>query len=213
MIHYKSRKDFILRHLRSKSSSRLILDTGCVGEGANGFLHSEIKKDLQAGDTLIGIDQDKRVNDFAVSANIQYRNFSIFSEEIDEFKNKADVVVLAEVFEHLPTPYLALHKIFSLLKKDGILIMTYPNPLRFDNFCRYLWQKDVCRRSFVEKYAGAKDHKIFPMPPCLVKYFQDEFNCEILELSFLKGWLSRFPILNKFSNYIGLSIKNLGRRH
>ena len=61
----------------------------------------------------------------------------------EKFKNSFDVVVLCEVFEHLPHPYLALHKINYCLKEGGVLIMTYPNPFSLRILLKYLFQKDI----------------------------------------------------------------------
>ena len=81
--------------------------------------------------------------------------------------------------------------------------MTYPNPLNIGIFYRYILRKDILNKDFLKVYKGADDHKIFPMPPCMVIYLQ-ELGFDVKEVAFIKGKFSKIPFLNKFSDYVGV---------
>ena len=130
---------------------------------------------------------------------IKYKKISIFDFNDKNF----DIVTLLEVFEHLPHPYLSLHKIYDVLNEDGILILTYPNPLNIGIFYRYLFTDNILNKNFLDIYKGADDHKIFPMPPSMIVYLE-YLGFKVEELSYIKGKFSNIPFLNKFSSYIGI---------
>jgi len=56
-----------------------------------------------------------------------YKVFSYAHDALKEYKEKVDIVVSFQVIEHVEDPVLFLKEIFSLLKKDGILILATPN--------------------------------------------------------------------------------------
>lgn len=130
---------------------------------------------------------------------VQYEKESIF----DFNKKGFDIVTLLEVFEHLPHPYLALHKIYDSMNVGGVFIMTYPNPLNIGIFYRYILRKNILDKDFLKIYKGAYDHKVFPMPPCMIIYLED-LGFKVQELSYIKGKFNKIPFLNKFSDYIGI---------
>jgi len=66
---------------------------------------------------------------------------NIFTGSIDDFAytdKSFDVICMFEVLEHLHDPYSSLVKLKSLLKDDGILVITVPN---FSSFLRIFFGK------------------------------------------------------------------------
>jgi len=157
---------------------------------------------ISPDDAYVGIDISIDREKFKPSKNVKYVESSMFDLD-SSFDESADVVLFCEVFEHLETPYSALHKIYSLLKPGGRLIMTYPNPLSLGIFVRYLGIKNVSDEKFLSTYLGSAGHKIFPMPPCMVNYLHS-LGFKVTEVDFLKGRFAGWPILNKFAAYVAI---------
>ena len=213
MSVYLTRTDFVLGALNlNKSSPKTILDVGFIGEYRKPFIHNAIKGAMGKKDRLIGLDSSDKINNYENTENIIYQKKSIFDIDDGSLGDGVDAVVLCEVFEHLYTPFLSLHKICAILKPGGKLIMTYPNPLSIRIFIKYLLQKDVTNKDFISTYNGAPDHKVFPLPPSMIKYLQD-IGFVVRELHYLKGRFHRHRILKKFSPYIGIvAVKKGGRK-
>lgn len=189
---------------------RRILDVGFIGEHAEPFIHNAILKDLRPGEQVMGMDIQDKISGYRDSDRAAYRKVSIFDiEGMEEFRSAFDAVTLCEVFEHLPHPYLSLHKIHYALKPGGLLVATYPNPLNLRSFVSYLRQGDVTEPGFVSRFMGAPDHRVFPFPVCLAKYLTD-IGFKVEEIAFLKGIATRLPFLRKFGNYVGLSARKAG---
>lgn len=57
------------------------------------------------------------------------KNVFFYNSEIENYssREKYDLIVMLTVFEHLKNPKKAFDKVFSLLKKDGIIYLTAPN--------------------------------------------------------------------------------------
>ena len=206
-MRYKNREEFVTKNIKKhKKSKSNYLDIGFVGEYEKPLMHYEILKTLDKNDSLLGVDINPKIdnidNDVIIKkykSQVNYEKESIF----DFNKKDFDVVTLLEVFEHLPHPYLALHKIYDSMNDGGVFIMTYPNPLNIGIFYRYIFRKNILNKDFMKIYKGAHDHKIFPMPPCMVIYLE-ELGFTVQEVSYIKGKLNRVPFLDKFSDYIGI---------
>lgn len=204
MKRYSSRTEFVLHTLASVTCPRRILDIGFIGEYEQPFIHNEIIRTLGTEDRLHGIDIGPGINKYKDQRNVHYSQLSIFDvNKIPEMKGAYDCVILCEVFEHLPHPYLALHRIHHCLKYGGMLVMTYPNPIGFRIFMRYLFTKNIADPYFISQYRGAEDHKIFPMPSSITAYLNETGYC-VTEIAFPKGKLQLIPVLEKFSSYVGL---------
>lgn len=210
MSVYLTRTDFVMGSLNlNEPSAKTILDVGFIGEYKEPFIHNAIKGAMGEDHCLIGLDLSDKIDDFTNTGNVTYQKKSIFDIDDGKLDARVDAVVLCEVFEHLYTPFLSLHKIYAVLKPGGKLIMTYPNPLSMRIFIRYLFQKEVTNRDFISIYNGAPDHKVFPMPPSMIKYLQD-IGFIVKELHYLKGKFPRHRILKKFSPYIGIMAAKKG---
>lgn len=218
---YPARTDFVLDRLKLGPTGKSILDIGFIGGYAEATVHYAIVDSLGPADRLIGIDIDAdRLANFLANEktaqrqarfDLQYEVMSIFNTSFAA--GEIDVVLLLEVFEHLPTPYRALDEIVRILKPGGSLVMTYPNPLSLPLALRYLLRNDLLDSGWLRAFRGAPDHRIFPHPVCLVNYLTD-IGFEVNSLAFIKyayprlGFLNRilphFVVTRKFSNYIGI---------
>lgn len=107
------RLQVVLKHKKSGS----LLE---IGSGSGLFMREAQKYfDVQ------GIE----FSDYA--AKIGRKNFglNIMTANLYDFQSskKYDVIVMFHVLEHVLDPSLALQKIKSMLKKDGVLVMAFPN--------------------------------------------------------------------------------------
>ena len=108
----KRRFDEIIKHIKNPKS---ILDIGC-GD-------SELINRLNAPE-IVGIDIRENLK--------QNKNGSIYKADAEHlpFKdNSFDCVIMAAFIEHLPSPGKAVKEAYRVLKKNGKLIITTPNPL------------------------------------------------------------------------------------
>jgi hypothetical protein len=79
----------------------------------------------------------------ADKAGVQWVKCNLMEDDPAEFKAAFDIVVLAEVIEHLPIPpYVILSKIRSWLHPNGVVLMTTPNLFRLRNVIRMLRGRD-----------------------------------------------------------------------
>jgi SAM-dependent methyltransferase len=102
----------------------------------------------------IGYDKNTPKNESnAYKKNIQ----GDISEITKKLANKKfDTIICAELLEHLENPYQFLREIHSLLKKDGELIISTPNPLGFPILFFELFQN--------KKRFYSKDHTYYFLP-------------------------------------------------
>jgi SAM-dependent methyltransferase len=79
----------------------------------------------------------------ADAAGVTFTVCNLLDDDPPSFKAAFDVIVLAEVIEHLPVPpYLILRKIRSWLKPGGALLLTTPNLFRLRNIVRMIRGRD-----------------------------------------------------------------------
>lgn len=111
------------------SKESLILDFGC-GEGA----FSQRLKDngFQVHSSDIDKEQFKATVD-------KYIHLDLNKEQIsDNFDIKYDVIIAMEIIEHLENPWKFIRDIKSLLKPNGLLILSTPNISNFSSRIRFL---------------------------------------------------------------------------
>ena len=90
---------------------------------------------------------------------------------------KAGTIVFLEVLEHLANPLLCLQNISNHTEKDGILILTTPNPSSSKNILNLLLKGKLY--SFQEKHL--LEHHVFTPWEHIVKFFLESCEFEILE--------------------------------
>jgi len=99
-----------------------VLDIACgVGYGCK-MLSDEGAKSIVGVDILENNIEYAKIN--YTTDNITYIKNSIY--EI-EYKDKFDVITCFETIEHVPDDNLAIKKLFTALKKEGLLIISTPN--------------------------------------------------------------------------------------
>jgi 2-polyprenyl-3-methyl-5-hydroxy-6-metoxy-1,4-benzoquinol methylase len=106
-----------LKECTAEDSHRL-LD---IGSGMGLFLWKAKKK----GFDVEGLELSPYACDFVSSLGMKVKNSSIYDAKLENHAYSA--IIMKEVIEHLPDPKLALKKVFSSLKKGGVLFLTTGN--------------------------------------------------------------------------------------
>jgi methionine biosynthesis protein MetW len=101
-------------------ANKRVLDVGC-GTGSL----SRLLVDLR-GALVVGIEPDPKRATIARKRGIDARD-GFFDEATASSLGKFDVVVFADVLEHLPDPASALQLTRQVLKSDGMVIVSVPN--------------------------------------------------------------------------------------
>ncbi len=186
-----------------------VLDVGCgVGTIAIYLAH--------LGKNVVGIDISKRAIDIAKDAvPDDLLNKLIFRKvELDKFKsknkNKFDLVICAEVLEHIEDDKTFLKDIFYVLKPGGYLVLTTPTPeslmYRWGMYKRFDLEVGHLRR-----YTGKQIKKIISSTGFDVVFFRQTES--ILRSSLFTtrlGFLIKFirgplvPIFHKLDEFVGL---------
>lgn len=110
-------RDDIIKLISFKDSN--ILEIGC-GEGNTLVeLKKQGKAKFIAGVDIIDLNQANRLDKF-ILADIESDNINLPEEYFD-------VIICADVLEHLKDPWSVLKKISKFLKPDGILLASIPN--------------------------------------------------------------------------------------
>lgn len=221
---YPTRASFVIDIMsRCNPPSKKILDVGFIGGYKEAAVHYNIVDNLGESDSLVGIDideskmnqflSDPKTKEFQKRKNLRYEVMSIFDTNFED--NTFDFVLLLEVFEHLFLPYSVLKEIHRILKVGGGVIITYPNPLSLGKLLKYIHQKDLLDRQYLNSFRGASDHKVFPHPICFAIYLNEVgFQTKAIEFikydfkpffSALHAFLARIGVTRKFSSYVGIS--------
>ena len=120
---------------------------------------------------------------------------------------KPGVVLFLEVLEHLANPLLGIQHIAEHMEKDGILILTTPNPQSSKNRLNLLLKGSLY--AFQEKHL--LEHHVFTPWEHIVKFYLETSGFEILEYaivdtaymnqkpSSLKGYLKYY--IERFIEY------------
>ncbi|MFA4872192.1 MAG: radical SAM protein [Patescibacteria group bacterium] len=143
--YYNQVSDYGMNSLRRKKILSLagdkvaqagvrILDLGC----ASGYLAKELKR----GDNFVaGLDISEK---YAGELKEQLDFFAVMNVESDEWPmefldHKFDLIIMAEVLEHLFDQPGFLDKLKTILKPDGEIIISTPNFLLWNNRIRMLF--------------------------------------------------------------------------
>jgi len=144
--YYNSKTNYGMNSLRKKKildlinikelTNKKILDIGC----ASGYLSQELK---QADNYVVGIDISA-TNLAKISSAID--KTLVLDIENDAWpesftKNKFDVIIMAEIIEHLFDQDNLLKKLKQILQSSGFIILTTPNFLTWNNRLRMLFGK------------------------------------------------------------------------
>lgn len=116
-------------HFQTKKNQK-VLDVGC------GTCQSllEIKK---MGGEAWGIDVDKNSQNVAKKLKLKFKLGTIHKSNLP--KNYFDLITASQVLEHEPNPIMFLKKCKKLLKKNGKIILSFPNT---DAVYAKIWRKN-----------------------------------------------------------------------
>lgn len=73
-----------------------------------------------------GVDVNQEMLDYALKKKRIKNAIKSKIQDLDEKRHKADVVVMADILEHLENPGQIIKKVRKLLKPDGVLILNLP---------------------------------------------------------------------------------------
>lgn len=131
----------IVEHISKIGPGKMILDIG-IGYG---FYDIILKKDF--GLDVIGMEIERNIPAYCLLPKLH--NIQVIPGELSKKPssipdNSFDVVILAEVIEHLRiSPLRALLEIKRLLKPEGLLILTTPNIARLSNVLTLLAGRNI----------------------------------------------------------------------
>jgi len=169
-----------VRLISSLLKGKKILEVGC---GTGNLVQFLSDKNLE----IMGTDYSNVYLEKARKKNPNVEFFKadlLHKEEWNSFKNSFDSVIASEVIEHIEDDLAALKTINSLLKPDGILVLTVP---AFDSLYSPLDKKIGHYRRYSKKSICAKIQKAgFKIGK--TRYWN---------LLGLVGWLLTFKILKK----------------
>jgi len=116
------RLDFIVNSIKSLDKpDAKILDIGC-GNGNISLALGSIGFNVTGVDIdPTSIEKARQINKFS---NVK---FDVLDANAFNVKSEFDAIVCSEVLEHLLDPAELVQSIFSILKKEGILVATVPN--------------------------------------------------------------------------------------
>lgn len=109
-----------------ESKDRFILDIGC-GSGALG---ASIKKEFKSS-FVIGIEYSSQAVEEAKENLDTVIHGDILDIDPGIVKNDLDLIIFADILEHLSLPEIALKKFYDRLNKDGRIIVSIPNVRHF----------------------------------------------------------------------------------
>lgn len=122
------RGEFLKRHV---GSSKKVLDIGCRDGALTSYYYE--------GNTVTGFDIDSDALERAKSSLGISTIHGDLNGEWSVEKKSFDVVVAAEVIEHLYYPEEVVKKIASVLTKEGMLLGTVPNAFSLKHRIRYFF--------------------------------------------------------------------------
>ena len=116
------KNDYILGHFfPNKIENKRILEIGIGGEGGIIF-------NLRNNNEVFGIDVSKSSQKNCKNLGINIITQNVDKEALPFGIDFIDVVFAFEVFEHLAAPQYVLEEIRRVLKPEGILLLSTPNP-------------------------------------------------------------------------------------
>lgn len=114
--------DFANANIAYKST---VLDLGCATGNFGEYLHKKRKC------TIMGVDFSEKQLEIARQKNAYEKLFCInlnnLTDELDEYKNYFDTIILTDVIEHITETENLFFRIKPLLKENGNIIVSVPN--------------------------------------------------------------------------------------
>jgi len=120
--YYSRERRELLALLPESLRPAKVLDVGC-GEGAT----ARILKEEFGAETVIGIEKDKRAAQRAASVLDRVHRIDAEAEPLPFAEQEFDLILFADVLEHLRHPWDAVKRYSRLLRKDGLILSSLPN--------------------------------------------------------------------------------------
>jgi len=204
-----------VRWIASRVRGGRVLDIGFAG-AREPYLHRYIKERA----TVVGLDiEEAQVRKHCFPLSVVGDGFAL------PFRGEAfDLVVLAEVIEHLETPGPLMVEAIRVLRPGGTLLLTTPSPYSLTRWLRhYLLNANPSRPRFWQGFLGDEDHRVIWEPLSLCAMIERRgvtvTELQTLELSVpllgrrrlmssLLSW-NTFP-LNRISSFTCLAARKSG---
>lgn len=140
-------------------------------------------------------------------ANVECKHVDLNSDFHDKLANKFDSVVAIEVIEHLFNPRHFIHNCLRMLKDDGYLLLTSPNPENWLSRIRFLREGNFL-------WFGESDYEhyghITPVFSWQIAHICEELSAELVRIEHtdngpMRRWLGDRlrKILRNKSLYLG----------
>jgi SAM-dependent methyltransferase len=128
-----------------------------------------------------------------------------------EFEEKFDIVICAEVLEHVSNPFRAMEKISKVVTKDGILVLTAPMNLKIHgspfDYWRFTPQGfDILLSEFEYKYITFAGRSTFPMTICAIA---SKSRIDLMILDRISSWEKKYTQKEQRNKFIDSMIINL----
>lgn len=162
----------------SKKCKGRILDLGCGTGYGTKMLYDK-------GNEVYAIDNSQKAIDYAKRNYPGPKYFCCSAEKLPFEDNYFDVATAFEVIEHIQTPEKALDEIYRVLKKDGDLFISTPNPRHFGNALKHI----LLSKPYPEKVNMENIYHI-------KEFYYDEF------LKFLKR--GKFEIISQYGQTLSI---------
>ncbi|MEZ5148798.1 MAG: class I SAM-dependent methyltransferase [Bacteroidales bacterium] len=134
---WRKKREYFLPYIQGK----VVLDIGCAGEGdkpweTDNWFHKYI---AEAAGYCVGIDHNERkVN---AIREMGYNVVAVKAQGI-ELDRQFEVVCAFDVLEHIEDPKSFFLNVQKLLKDDGRLLLSFPNPFFFMRTLRAVFKGD-----------------------------------------------------------------------
>jgi hypothetical protein len=123
-----------------------------------------------------------------------------------EFNEKFDVVICAEVLEHVSNPFLAMERISKVITKEGLLVLTAPMNLKIHGSPYDYWRFtpqgfEILLSGFLYKYITFAGPSNFPLTICSIAS-NSKIDPKILSL--VNNWENIYTKQVKTNKFVNL---------
>lgn len=194
MNHLPVNKVDKIEFIKNICHGRSVLDLGCVRHDAAfsmndpNWLHRHL---CEIAESIVGVDYVEN----EVRKLNQNGMFSIIYGDVTKplpIEKQFDIIVAGDLIEHLTCFEGFFDNVNRLLKEEGILILTTPNPFYRDGFFYTVFKNDVLVNP---------EHTCWIDPNCM-NQLTERFSLEVTEMYWLKGsnWALRMLITQNVQN-------------
>lgn len=145
LVFHKDRFFTMLKELFKIKKNKNILD---IGTSDFTILLRLLLRDSE----IYTIDKTENWKNIVSNYKIRFKKTDLTKDIIPYKDNYFDLVILSEVIEHLSTnPKIIFEKIYRILRKNGILIVTTPNFATLRNRIKLFFGKNIQQTIPIEK--------------------------------------------------------------